>query len=307
MNHLQLPVVITPTRVEQGCRCHRRHFLGDVLGKQRFYSASLEFGSVIHAGAAAHWLNRDVEKAITDEWNKRFEQNPKVSQESVSLQMALAMMDYYAKHAQIAGPFTDQGNWKRVDVEQRFELPLKDAKLSFQSDRTAYDIDQNWLVVADTKSAGRLDARWDKQWEVSLQMKLYKAGAKQVFQTGGRVDVVVEGLLKDVPSNLRYYVCPDWSDEILGEAAFNALQVASLDRDIIEQCVSTVGNASGDVAKTYNLAKAEELGVRFTPINYGDCYSYGQECPFRQICVAEIDERVALLRGEYWESTEESY
>lgn len=311
MSHLELPVVITPTRAELGARCHRRHFLSDVLGKARYFSASLEFGSVVHAGAAAFWLGRDWNEAVRLEWGKRFDANPQVSQESVSLQMATAMMEHYVKNAKIAGPFSDQGIWKRVDVEQRFEIPLRDLTLSFQCDRMAYNADENWLVVVDTKTAARLDPRWDRQWETSLQMKLYKAGAKHVFATGGRVDVVVEGLLKHVPSDLRYYACPDWSDGMLAEAAHNAYVIADMDRDLIEQAstepalvipVHRNHKLEPDVKLVPNQQRAEELAVRFTPVNYMDCYSYNVECPFRRICTADIDERVGILRGEYFET-----
>jgi len=308
-NHLQLPVVITPSRAELGARCHRRHFLSDVLSRARYSAASLEFGSVIHAGQAAHWLGRDAVMTVREEWHNRFELTD-VSQDKVSEEMAVSMMEYYIKNAKLAGPFQDAADdWKLVDVEQRFELPLRDTILSFQCDRTVYSSKENWLLVGDLKTASRLDARWERQWETSLQMKLYTAGAKNVFQTHGRVSVFIEGLYKHVPSELRYYACPEWSDSLLAEAAFNAYQVASLDRDIIMAGSDRLANIMDpdSVKLIPNQEKIENLAVRQTPVNYGDCFSYNVECPFRRLCVAEPDERAPILRSEYFEKPTEDY
>lgn len=315
MSKLQLPVIITPTRAELGARCHRRHFLADILSKARYFSPSLEFGSVVHAGAAAHWLN--VKQPVVDEdslaiietetwrpivqseWSKR-----KIESESMTLKLAESMLEHYVQNAQLAGPFTEQGNWQLVDVEQRFELPLMDTKLSFQCDRVVYDKAQNWMVIVDSKTAARLDSKWDRQWETSLQMKLYRAGAKHVFQTGGRIDVVIEGILKHVPSAIRYYVCPEWSDSLLKEAIHNAWLIASMDKDLVEQSCDavTLRDAQDNVItkQVPNEEKALALAVALTPVNYFDCYSYGIECPFRRICVADVDERVAIVKGEYF-------
>lgn len=312
-NHVKLPAVITPSRAELGARCYRRHFLSDVLNKAKYHSASLEFGSVIHAAAAAKWLKRDYTQVLRDEWAVRFDAHPEISQDNVSLQMADAMMGYYDQNALLAGPFSESNpeEWQLVDVEQRFELPLKDGVLSFQTDRAAFHKGTNHLVIVDTKTAGRLDARWEKQWETSLQMKLYRAGAMQVYAGSfERIDVVIEGVLKTVPSKLRYYVCPEWSEGLLAEALFNAHSIADMDAQLISQCMTEpvlITGTEDRIGLAPDLAKVEELAVRFTPVNYADCYAYGVECPFRPICTSEIDERVSLLRGEYFESTEELY
>lgn len=312
MSKLQLPVVITPTRAELGARCHRRHFLSDILGKARYFSPSLEFGSVIHAGVAAHWLKSKDPNApspfasMANEWSQR-----KIESDSLTIQLANAMLGEYMQKAELAGPFTSQGNWKLVDVEQRFEIPLKDTRLSFQCDRIVHDPDQNWLVVVDSKTAGRLDSKWDRQWETSLQMKLYRAGVKHVFDTGGRIDIVVEGILKHTPSDIRYVVCPEWSNAMLGEATHNAYCIAALDSDFVVQASDQIvlrDAMDNPMPKLIpNADKALELAVALTPTNYFDCYSYGIECPFRRICTADVDERVAIVKGEYFDIPEESY
>lgn len=312
MSKLELPVTITPSRSELAARCHRRHFLADILGKARYFSPSLEFGSVIHAGVGAVWLNRKDQTqptwdaALEAEWAKR-----KVESDSLTLALAKSMLKDYEQKALIAGPLTSQGNFKLVDIEQRFEIPLRDIKLSFQTDRVAFDKDQNWMVIVDSKTAQRLDARWDKQWETSVQMKLYKTGAKSVFATGGRVDVVVEGILKHAPSDIRYYVCPEWSDSMLAEAAFNAYQQAKMDEDLILKGSDIVALRDSldhvHPKPVPNQKKIEELAVRYTPFNYADCYAYGVECPFRRICTADPEHRVSILNAEYFDVVEETY
>lgn len=305
MNHLSLPVIITPTRAENGSACHRKHFLGDVLNKELFHSPSLEFGSVVHAGAGAHWLSKEKKAAldwrtvIQDEWHDRFELT-NVSQDNVSIEMAFAMMEYYEANAKLAGPFQDAADdWVLVDAEQRYEMPLREHLLSLQMDRVVYSKSQNWLLIGDLKTAARLDARWEKQWARSLQMKDYKLGVQTIFETAGRIDVFIEGLYKHVPSDIRYYVCPEWSDKMLGEAAFNTVAVAEKDKQLIEMSRMEDGS--------YSLAKAEEIGVRFTTVNYGNCFTYNSECPFYRVCTADVDERVGILRGEYTEKVEEDY
>jgi len=317
MPKLNLPVVITPSRAELGTRCHRRHFLNDALCRVRGTSASLEFGSVIHAGAFAYWLKRDWREAITNEWNTRFEGpvTPDFA-DKLSLEMALAMGEFYVNNVKLAGPYQEAADdWQLVDVEQRFEIPIKDAVLSFQCDRLVYSKSQDWLLVGDLKTAGRLDARWEKQWETSLQMKLYAAGTKTVFDHYGQVSVFIEGLYKHVPSDIRYFACPDWSQGLLQEAIFNAHNVAQMDEEILirgheAQLVVPVHRdhtLTPEKRMMPNVEKIEELAVRYTPVNYGDCYSYNQECPYRRICVADLEERVGILRSEYTVKEVEDY
>jgi len=301
---ITLPVVVTPTRVELGLRCYRRHALADILQRARYKSPSLEFGSVIHAGAAAWWRSaildgdvarRDAIHAVTLEWNRRFEQQD-VSQKDVSLDLAVAMIERYTMTASMRGPFElEVGDWQFVTVEDRIEVPLVGGyKLSFQTDRVVYNKTNAHLVIIDTKTAARLDKRWERQWETSLQMKLYKAGAAKAYDFPvENVDVVVEGVLKDVPSVVRYVPCPDWSPATLDEAVQQAIYIASRDEALIVYD-----------GLPRNLSLIEEDAVNKTALNYMSCFEYGVECPFRRLCVAEPEERVAILRSEYFEIDE---
>lgn len=309
MAKISLPVVVTPSRVELGLRCYRRHVLSDVLQRARYFSPSLEFGSVIHAGAAEWWRNADLDgrvarvkavNAVRQEWSTRFDANPQVSQKDLSIDLAVAMIESYTKLADMRGPFgLEDGDWHLLTVEDRLEVPMVGGyRLSFQTDRVAYNETIGHLVVVDTKTAGRLDKRWERQWETSLQMKLYKAAAMKAYDYDiDDVDIVVEGVLKDVPSDIKYIPCPEWSVDLLDEAVAQAIHIARLDELTIK----------GQTDLPRDLAIIEHAAVNDTTINYMSCYEYGVECPFRRLCTAEPDERVSILRAEYFEIEEELY
>lgn len=315
MSKVKLPIVITPTRVELGQRCYRRHALTDVLSKAKYFSPSLEFGSVIHSGVSNIWLERkfgnqpNLMELIKKEWVDRFDMKG-TSQESVSLDMAVAMLDFYGKNAKLAGPFDEPG-YKLVDCEQRFEVPFsvdgQKAIISFQCDRVVFNEEKNHLIIVDTKTAARLDQRWEKQWEMSLQMKLYKLLAMEVFGIDN-TDIVIEGLLKKVPSDIRYYVCPNWSRAQMGEAIFATQNVVRKDLNLVADVIP-IRNSLDKVVPmltTKPVDKVEEIAVAYTEFNYGECNSYNVECPFREICVSDINDRVGILRSPpYFELPEE--
>lgn len=312
MSHLVLPVVITPSRVELGLRCYRRHVLADLLQRHTFYSPSLEFGSVIHAGAGAWWAhaNKDGNEArqlalfsVEAEWHKRFTANPQVSQKDLSLDLAIAMIRSYTNLASMNGPFgLEPGDWQFVTVEDRLEVPLAlpnkgHGKLSFQTDRAVYNHSNSHLVIVDTKTSARMDKRWERQWETSLQMKLYKAGAAKAYDFDiDQVDIVIEGVLKEPKSDIKYVVCPNWSQGFLDEAVRQAVSIAQRDEALIR---------TGGLPK--DVALIEEEAVNKTELNYQCCYEYGLECPFRKLCIAEPDERVGILHADYFEMEEELY
>lgn len=306
-----LPVTVTPSRVEVGLRCYRRYVLGQVLNYARYLSPSLEFGSVVHAGAAAWWLNADLDgdvarakahAAVNAEWAKRFDANPAITPGDHSLQLAEAMIQTYTMTAELNGPFgLEKGDWQIVSVEDRLEVPLvlsgnRQAKLSFQTDRVVFNKTNDHLVVVDSKTAARIDKRWERQWETSLQMKLYKAGAARAYDMPPEnIDVVVEGILKDVPSRVVYIPCPDWSTDLLNEAIAQAQFIAERDWTLLESDIPGVPR---------DAAYIVEDAVNKTQINYMSCYEYGVECPFRRLCTAEPSERVAILNAEYFEVPE---
>jgi len=287
MSRLQLPIVLTPTRAELGSRCHRRHFLADILERGRYHSPSLAFGTVFHAGAAEWW--RSASHADAERVLRVMHSGLSGSMtEKTTEQLATGMLASYVNDATLAGPFQSMGPWQVVSIEDRLEMPLGRHRLSFQTDRVLFNKDRGHLVVVDTKTAQRLDPRWERQWEMSLQMKLYRRAMQRVYDMP-LLDVVIEGVLKDIPSRVRYYTCPEWDDATLDEAERQFIRVADEDRRLIES----------DAGIPIDVSVAEEIAVNQTATNYHDCFSYNVECPFRRLCIAEPAQRAAILRGEY--------
>jgi hypothetical protein len=312
MAKTQLPVLVTPTRVELGLRCYRRHAISDILQRASYSSPSLEFGSVVHAGAGVWWAANKQKFSPADargyamaglgqEYNKRFTMNPEINVGDHTLELAQRMLENYLLTARIAGPLTDAADdWDITMVEERLEVPLlRNADgvlglLSFQPDRMVSSKSLGVIAAVDTKTASRFDKRWMRRWEMSLQMKLYKAGLAKAYDWDpSKTEIIIEGVLKDVPSEVRYVACPDWSKDVLSEAVNQAHFIASRDYSLI---------TSEDQPR--NLVNIIQDAVTKTSVNYEDCYAYGVECPFRKLCVAEPEQRVALLMAEYFEINE---
>jgi len=296
---ISLPVVGTPSRTELGQRCHRRHVLSDILQQRIYISPSAAFGTVIHSGVAQHWNSanqRDVLEIVRSTWREQFHR-PNVNAEGHPEELALAIIEGYAKTATLAGPFGLVGPWQLVSVEQRLEIPVGRFVLSFQTDRVLYNKELDRILVIDTKTAGRLDARWRRQWELSLQMKLYKYGTSIAYDREN-VDVVIEGVLKDVPTKIEYVTTPEWDSATLAEAVNQFEQMAARDEALILKCTH-----NGVV----DLDELTERALVLTEFNYQDCYSYNVECPYRRLCVASPGERLAILRSDYFENSEELY
>lgn len=294
MSRLHLPIVLTPTRAELGSRCHRRHFLSDILERNRYHSPSLAFGTVIHAAAAEWWRSFDHAAAARVLHDTYAAVDPSTFGQTTTEQLAQAMLTTYVQNAALAGPFQSMGPWQIVSIEDRLEIPLGRHRLSFQTDRVLFNKDRGHLVVVDTKTAQRLDARWERQWEMSLQMKLYRRAMQRVYDMP-LLDIVIEGVLKDMPSKLRYYTCPEWDAGMLDEAERQFIHVADMDRALV----------ASEIDVPVDTSIAEEWGVSKTAVNYHDCHSYNTECPFRRLCIAPVEQRVGILRAEYFETPSE--
>ena len=304
MAHVELPVVLSPTRAELGARCHRRHVLSDLLERGKYRSPAAAFGTVIHEAAAEWWRNGgagpDAYSAALAKLEESYANQLDAlgTSKDLTLDYTRSLFGTYTEHAELVGPFTAAGKWQEVTIEQRLELPVLDpatnralAKLSFQQDRVYYNHELDWLVIMDTKTASRTDARWAKVWQRSLQMKLYRYAGKRAYDTT-RLDIVIEGLSKTAKRDpLTYLVLPEWSDALLGEAIAQFTRIAEQDTDLLN-AASTLG---GDV----DVPLLEELAVTETSFNYHDCDSYGFSCPFLDLCMTDPEYRAARLRSEY--------
>lgn len=297
-SHATLPVTLSPTRAELGSRCERRHVLSDILEYGKCKSPSAAFGTVMHAGVGEYWAQMldgrqlpTVIQAARDEMVTQYAptMHAACSIGDHTLEMANGMLDVYAQHAEIAGPFTSAGRWTEVALETRIKMPVGDYILSVQQDRTVINNDLDWLITVDLKTASRFSPQWQKQWNHSLQMKLYRY-VNLEFYSRGRTDVVIEGLLKGGKPQLRYVPLPDWSRAQLQEAVEQWKRVAEKDRVLIERA-SVDGVVDIDVL--------EYLALTETSFNYQDCNSYGMECPFLSLCDADPEYRQGLLHAGY--------
>jgi hypothetical protein len=278
--------VITPTRVELGSRCYRRHAISDVLEKGLYKSPSAGFGNVIHAGAAAHWLRSyrgeqvdPIERATAE--FRRVEQD---MNDKHSLELALAMLDVYQQQASLAGPLS-AADYHIVTIEERLETEIGGYTLSFQLDRLLANNNQERLLLLDTKSAARLDQRWRSGWDRSLQFKLYKAAIQRVYEMP--VDIIIEGVLKTPKSKIEYYLVPDWDDSQLDEAISQMCFIAEKDRKLLNILTST------------DESTMIEYVLTQTSFNPQDCHSYNTDCPFLKLCDSPLEIRRGLLESEY--------
>lgn len=307
MANTRLPVITTPTRIELGQRCHRRHVIADILERGRWYSPSAEFGNVLHSGVGAWWNTGSMVlalEAMQHEWQRRFEK--RITEPGKhSFELAVDLLEYYVKEAKLpSNSFVELGPWKPLCIEDRYEADIEGYRMSFQIDRALYNTANDHLVIVDLKTASRADKVWERTWQRSIQMKLYKLAAKQVFKIE-HVDIVIEGLEKGTKPRLVEVVCPEWSDDMLDEAKREFVRIAEEDEQLLraasyQRFPSSL--ASSDPAElVLDMDVLMNMALTETSFNYEDCYAYHYECPFLPLCLANPDERVGMLKSDYIE------
>lgn len=273
--------VTTPTRVESGSRCHRRHLLSNIAEKGKYKSAAAAFGTCLHAGTAEWWRSSDPAKVLeagSAEW--RAQQS--TMNEKHSLELLTAMLTKYTMNAKLGGPFDEQ--FQVVTIEERLPVTFEGVSLNFQLDRLL-SIDNQRLVLVDTKSASRLDARWRSQWDRSLQQKLYMAAVQKLYDMP--CQVVMEGVSKTAKADIEYYICPEWTDAQLDEAVNQARWIQKKDKAYLD-----ILTLEGEQAMLEAMLNQSEF-------NPEDCFSYNVECPFLPLCNADPMQRLGLLLADY--------
>jgi hypothetical protein len=298
---------LSPTRAQLGGRCYRRHALTNVatlarrarvgVGTKRSNPAAA-FGTVIHSMAAAWWLSQDPVQsldALDRAWAEEFASE---STGDYSLEMARAIAEGYHRQAELV-PLVP-GNFVLNMVENRLVVPIGPHTLSFKVDRLLSETvpfeKGGRLVFVDTKTAGRLGPSWSRQWPLSLQMKLYKLGMYLLF--GTIPDGVIEGVLKKVPTKLEPVLLPDWTLAELEEAQEQFLKVANKDDRIVKLATH---DGVLDTELLWDLAST------VTEFNDNDCFSYGNPCPFLEVCQSAPGDRVGLIATEYETYEPEDY
>lgn len=281
-------VVLSPTRVNQGIRCLRKHALSDVvsyLPTGAGDSAALEFGTRMHRACAIMWESGDP--AVGSEY-LRAQAWP--LNEKHTLGLALQCYGAYATQAKPMPYDTGGELWEFLAIEERVVMQVRPGvQLSFQLDRLMRKPSTGQLALFDIKTAARCDARWAKQWPRDLQMKLYSEAVVRKY--GRALDwLVVEGLSKE-NGTLNLVVLPEFSDAVRAEAWRDFEWVALHDKQLLDACTLADGTVDG-----------EQLAVRAlseTPHSPAECFTYGSQCMFLPLCDAEPGERIALLREGY--------
>ena len=326
---ISLPKEGSPTRTELALRCYRRHWFENVMeywpeGSEK--PASARFGNVMHQGVAQWWKNKllarpelialtasplyianDPYAAMALEYERL---GASFETETVhTLELADSLLAYYTEVAKPAGGHwaSEQEGWEvlvldgQPMIEQRCEVVTPGGfKLRFQIDRIVTLPSHKLNVLVDLKTAGsnrRLKVPafykdWSGQWDISIQLRLYKWGVKEKF--GVDVDVQVEGLLKVIPSQLRYHACPDWDEDWLNEAVMLFDGVCREDEKNILHNMEGLG-----YERKPDVAALLEFGATQASCNYMDCHAYYTPCQFLPLCTAKPSDRLAMINSNY--------
>lgn len=284
-------VILSPTRVEGGTKCIRKHLLSDVVSYQpsgKEDAAALEFGTRMHRATALLWTTGD---ALVGSEYLRAQRWP--LNEKHTLGLALQCYATYVATARLF-PYSDLGEpmekWEAVAIEERVLLSVKPGLvLSFQLDRLVREQTTKKLALIDLKTAAKTDARWVRQWQRSLQMKLYSETVLQKY--GQELDwLIIEGMSKDTAAITLVPVNP-FSTGMRAEAWRSFEWIAFHDRQILDAC--TLPDGSIDVDRLVNRSLTE------APFNPNECFSYGSACDYLPLCDAEPEERIALFKEGY--------
>jgi hypothetical protein len=277
-------IIISPTRVEGGIKCIRKHVLDDVVSYKPSGTGPnvpQEFGVRMHKGVGHWWADRDLEICIEYLHSCEWPLN-----EKHTLGLAINLMTMYSEKAKLM-PFAAPGDdWQLVALEERVLLPIGNVVLSWQLDRLAEEKRMGLLAMTDVKTASRTDGKWEKQWPTSIQMKLYSEAIVRKY--GRELDwLIIEGLQKG-PALYKPYSVPIFSPAIREEAMRNFEWVVKHDAQLLDNCMLADG--------TVDAEKLLERALTETPHNPAECYSYYSTCDYRRLCDAEPSERLGLLK-----------
>ena len=243
---------------------------------------ALDFGDMMHRVAAIHWQHgTDVAREYL------FANFTRPFNEKHTPELAHKLLGVYAAQARLM-PFGGP-EWKIKDIEQRHSQPVPFGTLTFQIDRLLENENTGQLALVDLKTASRTDARWERQWPRSLQMKLYSECAYRHYGTPLSW-LVIEGLDK-TQGTLKYLALPEVSPERRAEAWQAVEWVARHDAQLLDAARRADGSVDAD--------RLVELALVQTPFNESECFTYGSACDFLPLCDAEPGERLSLLRSDY--------
>lgn len=302
--YLNRPNRLSPTRTELAARCYRRHVLSDLLHLTNpdQPSPSLGFGTAIHRGVASFWreLTDDdgqpdgdrmaaltyAKDVIDDQWVAL------AGDSYMTLDLALLLMDEYAKNARLAGNLP--GSWRLVELEQRREIALGESVISYEVDRLLQEGETGALAIFDTKTASKLSPLWRRGMEESIQQRIYHSVESQ--RLGQPIEYLcIEGVQKKVTPGQIEYVDANllWTPEFVLEARELLEHYARRDLDLIDMLQAEDPEHRWE--EMLDLALTDPEAV---PFNYMDCESYYSKCDYYEICHSCPTDRPGLVVSE---------
>jgi hypothetical protein len=182
-----------------------------------------------------------------------------------------------------------------VVIENRLEVDLgRNVTLTFKLDRLVHCPETGMYVMVDSKTAstrGRsFPSYWANQWPRSLQQRLYRWAVLESFgMESNQLEQWIEGLLKNVPTEVKYVQLPAWSESELEEAATLALHWGDENKAFI-----------GDDGKL-----DVDTVLTAPNFNFGDCEAYFRPCPYTSLCMAQPEDRLGIYMAEFQEIPQE--
>lgn len=299
--NITLPIVGTPSRTEQGIRCHRKHFVGDNLCLQprQRDEASMSWGTVVHAGAAEWWRTGVLAAALAaadaswTEYQRWLEPRSELSRE-----MTAAVVQGYTEQALLgAGHWAAKlPGWEPFAVEQRVVVELDPrARISFQMDHGAKHAQSGSTVLVDTKTHGRQSGYfrrdWERKWQFHPQQMIYQWVLRTQYGVEGDLEHYIEGVARDVPTKVSYLRLPTYPMDVLAEAKEQLVRICQKDAEIVARATEVDGTVDGD--KLLHLALTE------TEYNPAECFAYGQQCGLYDVCTAPTAQRAGLVKDRF--------
>jgi len=311
---MELPVIVSPTRVELASRCRRRHLLSDLLHlRGTMSSPSAAFGTQIHSAAAAWWEGlrdgRPAPERYEAALHAGLDQWPEAATYKYHTEaLARTLIERYTEEAVASANALDDG-WEIVEVERRLVRELvENGWVSFQIDRLLKKDDR--LLVVDTKTSARPDARWAAGMRVSLQQRQYLLNIAMEHDVDPMdVQCWIEGIdKKQSPGAIRYeHVSEFWTEGFLAEAEIAAVSTINEDLSVVEACTSIAEQLPGMDTRTAMLTYA----LTAESFNLQDCNSYFTPCAFTELChEPDVEARIPLAEqmqvgdenGEGWDA-----
>lgn len=291
---MQLPVILSPTRVELAQRCYRRHLLSDVLhARGGMASPSAAFGTQMHAAAAAWWQSERGTEGALAAYEALTPWPDAATYKYHTYELARSLTKLYTEQAQLAALDPSEG-WEVALVEQRLVAPLDPGYISFQLDRLLHHPATGRYAIVDLKTAYQCDSLWESRMRSSLQQRLYRyLTARHLDVPISAVTCWIEGLDKRSQRLVYVEASADWTNTFVHEAVSAARTAVERDAEYIDACESIAEVLEHDLVDA-------GLSVALTSpyFNYGDCRSFNTPCEFLEICHhADVEGRAPLAKA----------